>query len=137
MENKQKNKKRKRDKDEDDMDIENEEDIIDLEKQIDDEIENVEFSFSNILEADYQSLKPLLQQNFQFENINIGELANLLISQHEDVGTTIRSDDQIFGVFSYVPLSSNLSKKKHSSFIDEFFIFLKLKTKFAEEINKK
>ena len=137
MEKKTKSKKRSRDKDEDDMDIENEEDVIDLENQIDDEIENVEFNFSNILESDYQSLKPLLQPNFQFENINMGELADLLISQHEDVGTTIRSDDQVFGVFSYIPLSSNLAKNKHSSFIDEFYNFIKLKTKYADEINKK
>ena len=137
MEKKTKNKKRSRDKDEDDMDIENEEDVIDLENQIDDEIENVEFNFSNILESDYQSLKPLLQPNFQFENINMGELANLLISQHEDVGTTIRSDDQVFGVFSYIPLSSNFAKQKHSPFIDEFYNFIKLKTKYADEINKK
>ena len=137
MEKKTKSKKRSRDKDEDDMDIENEEDVIDLENQIDDEIENVEFNFSNILESDYQSLKPLLQPNFQFENINMGELANLLISQHEDVGTTIRSDDQVFGVFSYIPLSSNFAKQKHSPFIDEFYNFIKLKTKYADEINKK
>ena len=137
MEKKTKSKKRSRDKDEDDMDIENEEDVIDLENQIDDEIENVEFNFSNILESDYQSLKPLLQPNFQFENINMGELANLLISQHEDVGTTIRSDDQVFGVFSYIPLSSNFAKQKHSPFIDEFYNFIKLKTKYADEKNKK
>ena len=137
MEKKTKSKKRARAQDEEDMDIENEENVIDIENQIDDEIENVEFNFSNILEADYQSLKPLLQQNFQFENINIGELADLLISQHEDVGTTIRADEQIFGVFSYIPLSSNLAKTKHSSFIDEFYKFIKLKTKNADEINKK
>ena len=58
-----------------------------------------------------------------FENINIGLLADLLIAQHEDVGTTIRANDQIFGLFSYVPLSSNLAQKGHSSFIDEFYNF--------------
>ena len=129
------NKKRQRDKDED-MEVEEEEDAFDLENKIDDEIENVEFNFSNILENDYYSLKSLLQPNFMFENINVGQLADLLIAQHEDVGTTIRADDQIFGLFSYVPLSSNLAKKGHSSFIDEFYNFLKLKCKNADEANK-
>ena len=137
MEKKRKNKKREREEDENDMDIEEQEEVFDLEKKIDEEIENVEFNFSNILEGDYHSLKALLQPIFQFENINVGELADLLISQHEDVGTTIRSDDQIFGLFSYVPLSSNLAKKNHSAFIDEFYKFLKLKTNKADEINKK
>ena len=129
------NKKRQRDKD-DEMEVEEEEDAFDLENKMDDEIENVEFNFSNILENDYHSLKSLLQPNFMFENINVGQLADLLIAQHEDVGTTIRADDQIFGLFSYVPLSSNLAKKNHSSFIDEFYNFLKLKCKNADEANK-
>ena len=129
------NKKRQRDND-DDMEVEEEEDVFDLENKMDDEIENVEFNFSNILENDYHSLKSLLQPNFRFENINVGELADLLIAQHEDVGTTIRADDQIFGLFSYIPLSSNLGKKSHSSFIDEFYNFLKLKCKNADEANK-
>ena len=137
MEKKSKNKKRERENDDDDMEIEDKEDDFDLERKIDGEIENVEFNFSNILENDYHSLKSLLQPNFQFENINIGELANLLISQHEDVGTTIRADDQIFGLFSYIPLSSNLAKKNHSSFIEEFYNFIKLKSNKADEINKK
>ena len=130
------NKKRQRDKDDNDMELDEEEDAFDLENKMDDEIENVEFNFSNILENDYHSLKSLLQPNFMFENINVGALADLLIAQHEDVGTTIRADDQIFGLFSYVPLSSNLSKKNHSSFIDEFYNFLKLKCKNADEANK-
>jgi len=130
------NKKRQRDKDDNDMEVEEEEDAFDLENKMDDEIENVEFNFSNILENDYHSLKSLLQPNFMFENINVGALADLLIAQHEDVGTTIRADDQIFGLFSYVPLSSNLAKKNHSSFIDEFYNFLKLKCKNADEANK-
>ena len=135
MEKERKNKKRKREN-EDDMDIDNEEDIIDFDNKIDDEIENVEFNFSNILEGDYHALKSLLQPNFQFENINVGDLADLLISQHEDVGTTIRAEDQIFGLFSYVPLSSNLAKKEHSPFIDEFYNYLKQKSNKADEINK-
>ena len=125
MEKKSKNKKRPREDDE--MDIEEEEDAFDLENNIDEEIENVEFNFSNILESDYHSIKSLLQPNFQFEKINVGDLADYLISQHEDVGTTIRAGDMIFGVFSYVPLSHNIQKKQHSPFFDDFSTFLKLK----------
>ena len=134
MEKKSKNKKRQREDDE--MDLEDEEDVFDLENKIDDEIENVEFNFSNILESDYHSLKSLIQPNFQFENINVGDLSDFLISQHEDVGTTIRAGDMVFGVFSYVPLSQQIQKKQHSSFFDEFFNFLKLKANKADEKNK-
>lgn len=134
MKKKSKNKKRQRE--DDDMDVEDEEDVFDLENKIDDEIENVEFNFSNILESDYHSLKSLIQPNFQFENINVGDLSDFLISQHEDVGTTIRAGDMVFGVFSYVPLSQQIQKKQHSSFFDEFFNFLKLKANKADEKNK-
>ena len=135
MEKKPKNKKRPREDDE--MDIEEEEeDAFDLENNIDEEIENVEFNFSNILESDYHSIKSLLQPNFQFEKINVGDLADYLISQHEDVGTTIRAGDMIFGVFSYVPLSHNIQKKQHSPFFDDFSTFLKLKINNADEKNK-
>ena len=134
MEKKSKNKKRPREDDE--MDIEEEEDAFDLENNIDEEIENVEFNFSNILESDYHSIKSLLQPNFQFEKINVGDLADYLISQHEDVGTTIRAGDMIFGVFSYVPLSHNIQKKQHSPFFDDFSTFLKLKINNADEKNR-
>ena len=134
MEKKSKNKKRAREDDE--MDIEEEEDAFDLENNIDEEIENVEFNFSNILESDYHSIKSLLQPNFQFEKINVGDLADYLISQHEDVGTTIRAGEMIFGVFSYVPLSHNIQKKQHSPFFDDFSTFLKLKINNADEKNK-
>ena len=134
MEKKSKNKKRQRE--DDDMDVEDEEDVFDLENKIDDEIENVEFNFSNILESDYHSLKSLIQPNFQFENLNVGDLSDFLISQHEDVGTTIRAGDMVFGVFSYVPLSQQIQKKQHSPFFDEFFNFLKLKANNADEKNK-
>ena len=135
MEKKSKNKKRPREDDE--MEVEeDEENAFDLENKIDEEIENVEFNFSNILESDYHSLKSLLQPNFQFEKINVGDLADFLISQHEDVGTTIRAGDMVFGVFSYVSLSHNIQKKKHSPFFDEFYNFLKLKVNKADEKNK-
>jgi protein BCP1 len=134
MEKKSKNKKRQRE--DDDMDMEEEEDGFDLENKIDDEIENVEFNFSNILESDYHSLNSLLQPNFQFEKINVGNLSDFLISQHEDVGTTIRAGDLVFGVFSYVSLTHNLQKKEHSPFFDDFLNFLKLKLNSADEKNK-
>ena len=118
------------------MDMEEEEDGFDLENKIDDEIENVEFNFSNILESDYHSLNSLLQPNFQFEKINVGNLSDFLISQHEDVGTTIRAGDLVFGVFSYVSLTHNLQKKEHSPFFDDFLNFLKLKLNSADEKNK-
>ena len=134
MEKKSKNKKRQREEDE--MDIEEDEDVFDLENKMDDEIENVEFNFSNILDSDYHSLKSLLQPNFQFEKINVGDLADFLISQHEDVGTTIRAGDMVFGVFSYIPLTQQLHKKNHSAFFDDFINFLNSKINKIDEKNK-
>jgi len=134
MEKKSKNKKRQREEDE--MDIEEDEDVFDLENKMDDEIENVEFNFSNILDSDYHSLKSLLQPNFQFEKINVGDLADFLISQHEDVGTTIRAGDMVFGVFSYIPLTQQLHKKNHSAFFDDFINFLYSKINKIDEKNK-
>lgn len=136
MEDKKINKKKKRDRDDDDMDIDEGENDFDLERQLDDEKENIEFEFSNILDGDYHSIKSLLQPMFQFENINTGDLADFLISQHEDVGTTIRSEEQIFAVFSYVSLSANVQKQKHAKFFDEFYNYIKLKIKNNDDESK-
>ena len=131
------NKKRKRS---DDMDVD--EDNIDeynLENQIPGEIVNVEFEFSNIKEDDFHIMKSLLTPMFQFEkSINIAELADCLIKQNQDVGTTIRNESQIFGLFSYVPLTIPFKKQNHSIFIDQFFNYLENKiNKYIEDINKR
>ena len=69
------------------------------------EIINIEFIFSNILEENFQEMKFLLKPNYEFEDIYIGDLVNLLIKNNHDVGTTIKGDENIFGLFSYIPLS--------------------------------
>ena len=108
MENKIKiNKKRKRDNNTQ-IDIENESglNIEDKEKN---EIINVEFIFSCINEEHFIMIKNLLRPNFQFENISLNGLADLVIQMREYVGTTIKQDneeeDKIFGVFTLIPLT--------------------------------
>lgn len=108
MENKIKiNKKRKRDNNTQ-IDIENESGI-NIEDKEKNEIINVEFIFSCINEEHFIMIKNLLRPNFQFENISLNGLADLVIQMREYVGTTIKPDneeeDKIFGVFTLIPLT--------------------------------
>ena len=123
-------KKRKRKEKEDEeekMDIE-ENDLIRMDiNEKEKEIINIEFIFSNILEENFQEMKFLLKPNYEFEDIYIGDLVDLLIKNHEDVGTTIKGDENIFGLFSYIPLSYYLSQNNHDKIIDKYFSFLNKK----------
>ena len=121
-----KKRKRKENKNEN-MDID-ENDLITMEEnEKEKEIINIEFIFSNILEENFQEMKVLLKPNYEFEDIYIGDLVNLLIKNNHDVGTTIKGDENIFGLFSYIPLSYYLNEKNHDKIIDKYFSFLNKK----------
>ena len=121
-----KKRKRKENKNEN-MDID-ENDLITMEvNDKEKEIINIEFIFSNILEENFQEMKVLLKPNYEFEDIYIGDLVNLLIKNNHDVGTTIKGDENIFGLFSYIPLSYYLSQNNHDKIIDKYFSFLNKK----------
>ena len=133
-------KKRKREKkDEDEMEIEEEENEIQFDNNNNNnnnELINVEFTFSNIVEDNFQLIKVLIQPNFEFEDVYVGDLSDILISQHEDVGTTIKVEENIFGVFSYIPISFYKEKKLHKNFIEKFYKFLNNKIEKYCDNNK-
>jgi hypothetical protein len=133
-------KKRKREKkNEDEMEIEEEENEIQFDinnNNNNNELINVEFTFSNIVEDNFQLIKVLIQPNFEFEDVYVGDLSDILISQHEDVGTTIKVEENIFGVFSYIPISFYREKKLHKNFIEKFYKFLNNKIEKYYDNNK-
>ena len=88
------------------------------------EIVNVEFTFSNIVEENFHSLRSLLKPIFEFQDVNIGDIVDLMLFQHEDVGTTIKTDTDVFGVFSYIPLNYYKAQPNHNKVIEKLEKFL-------------
>lgn len=126
FEPKKRKRQKKKDLDDDEMDIEDENELTMEPKEIHEEV-NVEFIFSNIVEENFQSIRSLLQPLFAFEDINPSDLFDLLIFQHEDVGTTIKSENEVFGVFSYIPLTYYKNLPNHNKFVDKFYLYLRTK----------
>ena len=122
-------KKRERDNDDNNiindlMDIDNNENRIEIDNEdmslkssnTNEEIK-VEFVFSCVKEKHFAIIKSLLQFNFQFENISLNGLTDLIIQMNTHVGTTICSSEDddnnnildnnvsIFGVFTVIPFN--------------------------------
>ncbi|MCQ2817495.1 MAG: BCIP domain-containing protein [archaeon] len=116
-------RKHQRDKEnEDDMDIE--EEGLNIESNPTGEIVNVEFTFSNIQENNFHSIKGLLKPIFEFQDINLTDLFDILLSQHEDIGTTIKVEEDVYGVFSFIPITYYKIKNKFNKFINTFESYL-------------
>ena len=89
----------------------NEENYSDDEEDIDNNKEkdlfNCVFVFSCILPEYFLMIKNLLLPNFISEDISLNGLTDLVICMREDIGTTIKveNDDEnkIFGVFTLIP----------------------------------
>ena len=88
-----------------------EEEIIDndnnTEKEADKDLFNCVFIFSCILPEYFLMIKNLLMPNFFTENISLNGLTDLVICMREDIGTTLKveNDDEnkIFGIFTLIP----------------------------------
>ena len=96
--------KKKRERiNEDDENVE----MIDINEGKKEEIVNIEFVFSCVKEDYFLMIKNLIRNNFQFEDVSINGLADLIIKMREDIGTTIKVDndeeDKILGVFTLIP----------------------------------
>ena len=131
MEKKRKRQKNKNE-DDDDMDIDDNEEIT-MEAGPTSEIINADFTLSNIVEDNFQSVRSLMKPLFEFEDINPSDIFDVLLFQHEDVGTTLKLNDEVFGVFSYIPLSYYKTLKAHNKFIDKFYTYMISKfEKFAK-----
>ena len=78
------------------------------EDNTDNELFNCVFIFSCILPDYFLMIKNLIMPNFFTENISLNGLTDLVICMREDVGTTLKveNDDEnkIFGVFTLIPL---------------------------------
>ena len=81
--------------------------MIDINESKKEEIVNIEFVFSCVKEDYFLMIKNLIRNNFQFEDVSINGLADLIIKMREDIGTTIKVDndeeDKILGVFTLIP----------------------------------
>ena len=81
--------------------------MIDINEGKKEEIVNIEFVFSCVKEDYFLMIKNLIRNNFQFEDVSINGLADLIIKMREDIGTTIKVDndeeDKILGVFTLIP----------------------------------
>lgn len=78
------------------------------------EIVQVEFVFSRLDENYFHLIKTLVKPLFEFESVNIGGVADLILKMKENVGTAIKTEDDletqnkeadIFGVFSMIPFN--------------------------------
>ena len=136
MEKKRKRQKNKND-DDDDMDIDDNDEIT-MEAGPTSEIINADLTLSNIVEENFQAVRSLMKPLFEFEDINPSDIFDVLLFQHEDVGTTLKINDEVFGVFSYIPLTYYKTLKDHNKFIDKFYTYLISKfEKFAKNEEEK
>ena len=101
---KEKSKKNNNDKNfSDDSD----EESIDNNKNENKDLFNFVFVFSCILPEYFLMIKNLLLPNFISENISLNGLTDLVICMREDIGTTLKvendEENKIFGVFTLIP----------------------------------
>jgi hypothetical protein len=99
------NKKRQRNFKNNEKNYSDDEEDIDNNKEKD--LFNCVFVFSCILPEYFLMIKNLLLPNFISEDISLNGLTDLVICMREDIGTTIKveNDDEnkIFGVFTLIP----------------------------------
>ena len=99
------NKKRQRNFKNNEKNSSDDEEDIDNNKEKD--LFNCVFVFSCILPEYFLMIKNLLLPNFILEDISLNGLTDLVICMREDIGTTIKveNDDEnkIFGVFTLIP----------------------------------
>ena len=99
------NKKRQRNFENNEENYSDDEEDIDNNKEKD--LFNCVFVFSCILPEYFLMIKNLLLPNFISEDISLNGLTDLVICMREDIGTTIKveNDDEnkIFGVFTLIP----------------------------------
>ena len=77
------------------------------EKESEKDLFNCVFIFSCIMPEYFLMIKNLLMPNFFTENISLNGLTDLVICMREDIGTTLKvendEENKIFGVFTLIP----------------------------------
>jgi len=80
-----------------------------------------DFVFSGLRDDYFHNLKTLVKPMFEFDNINISALADLILLSKEDVGTVVKNEDEdetnnknvdLFSIFTMVPLTYFFNKAK-------------------------
>ena len=109
----------------------------DDEKNKDNELFNCVFIFSCILPDYFFMIKNLILPNFISENLSLNGLTDLIICQREDVGTTLKveNDDEnkIFGIFTLIPFPFY----KENPSVTQFTTMLKSKIQTINDNNLK
>ena len=109
-----KDKHKKKDNNNNDNDSDNQNKITQMEEDNDineennqNELFNCVFIFSCILPEYFLMIKNIILPNFILENVSLNGLTDLIICMREDIGTTLKveNDDEnkIFGVFTLIP----------------------------------
>jgi protein BCP1 len=75
-----------------------------------------DFVFSGLRDSYFHNIKNLIKPIFEFDSVNVSNLADFILAQKEDVGTVIKNEDEeetknpnvdVFAIFSIVPLIDN------------------------------
>ncbi len=96
----------------------------------------------------FHAIKALIKPLFEFDNVNVSALADMILLQKEDVGTVIKNEDEeetknpnvdLFAVFSLLPIT--YYRKGNNTDPDvlsrQIYDYLNLKIdKYADESNK-
>ena len=73
-----------------------------------------DFVFSGLRDDYFHNIKTLVKPLFEFDNVNVSGLADMILLLKEDVGTVIKNEDEeetknpnvdLFAVFTLIPLS--------------------------------
>ena len=107
------------------------------ENESENELFNCVFIFSCILPEYFLMIKNLVSPNFILENISLNGLTDLIICMREDIGTTLKieNDDEnkIFGVFTLIPLNFY----NNNPTVEQIILMLKSKIQNINDNNLK
>lgn len=140
-----KDKHKKKENNHKDNDTENQNKINQMEEEDNDingdnnqnELFNCVFIFSCILPVYFLMIKNIILPNFILENVSLNGLTDLIICMREDIGTTLKveNDDEnkIFGVFTLIPFPFYKANPSVSQLLNMF----KSKIQNIEDKNSK
>jgi protein BCP1 len=100
-----------------------------------------DFVFSGLKESYFHNIRTLIKPLFEFDNVNISGMADMILSQKEDVGTVIKNEDEdetkntdvdLFAVFSLLPISHYYNGNGSDSDVLSQQVFEYLKSKIEK-----
>jgi hypothetical protein len=100
-----------------------------------------DFVFSGLRDSYFHNIKTLIKPLFEFDNVNVSNLTDLILSLKEDVGTVIKNEDEeetknpnvdLFAIFSIIPISHFYNGGTTNESTTSFQIFECLKQKLEK-----